>query len=607
MKTSEPLISINDVEMNFGGKSLFIDLSLHIYRQDRICLIGKNGEGKSTLMQLLCGLKEPTRGKVWSMPGLKVGYLSQSMDAPKDMSVKEYVFNGLEKDNRLDYNEYMLDMVTAPLSLDKSWLLGNMSGGQIRRASLARSLIMQPDLLLLDEPTNHLDISAIEWLEGFIASFEGAVMTISHDRRFLANVSRSTIWLDRGVLRTNDSGYKDFEDWSLRILEQEQRELNNLHRRLQEENDWLHGGVTARRKRNQRRLQDLYAMREKLSAARTSIKQATAKIQLDTLKPELSSKLVAEFKGVNKSYGDKKIIEDFSYRVIRGDKIGIVGKNGSGKSTFLKMLVGQLAPDSGSIKLGKTLQPTYFDQARADLDPDKTLWETLCPNGGDRVMVAGKAMHVVAYLKKFLFDPKLAQAKVGILSGGQANRLLLAKALGDPGNVLILDEPTNDLDMDTLDLIEEILSDFSGTLLLVSHDRDFLDRVIGKTLVFEGNTVINEYLGGYSDYLAYSRGKASAHKHYRHKVKPTSIEKPNAPPEKLSYNLMKELEDLPEMISSVQEEIAFCEEILADVTLYSEDPQQFLSVSEKLAVLQERLAESELRWLHLTLMKEGSK
>jgi len=606
MKASEPLISLKEVEMNFGGKSLFTDLSLHIYSQDRICLIGRNGEGKSTLMHLLCGLKEPTNGEVWAMPGIKVGYLSQNMDMPDNITVWDYVFKGLDPENQSLSNEYMVNMVISPLSLEKDWIMGNLSGGQKRRAALAKALIMQPDLLLLDEPTNHLDITAIEWLEDYLASFPGAVMTISHDRRFLSNVSRSTFWLDRGTLRHNNSGYQNFDDWSLKIIEQEQRELNNLHKRLQEEDDWLHGGVTARRKRNQRRLHDIYAMREKLQSARSQIRQATAKIQLDTLKPELSSKLVAEFRNVCKSYENKKIIEDFSYRIIRGDKIGIVGRNGSGKSTFLKLLVEQLTPDSGSIKLGKTIQVTYFDQTRTELDPDKTLWETLCPTGGDRVMVAGHALHVVAYLKKFLFDPKLAKAKVSILSGGQANRLLLAKALANPGNVLILDEPTNDLDMDTLDLIEEILADFGGTLLLVSHDRDFIDRIVGKTLVFEGNTVIDEYLGGYTDYLNHIKSKTIASRQSKQSKAPS--EQPaerEVQPGKMSYKLVKELQDLPSAIAAMQQEIAYCEEMLADANLYTHDPKQFLELSQKLVNLQDRLAESELRWLHLSLMQEG--
>jgi ATP-binding cassette subfamily F protein uup len=602
MKGSEPIISLKQVEMNFGGKSLFQDLSLHIYSDDRICLIGKNGEGKSTLMHLLCGLKEPTYGEVWSMPNLKVGYLPQSVNVPNNISVGEYVTEGLKsRDDLYDVN-YLVDMVIEPLSLDRSWLLENLSGGQKRRAALAKALIMKPDLLLLDEPTNHLDITAIEWLEGFLSSFSGAVIVISHDRTFLSNVSRSTAWLDRGVLRHNNRGYSNFDDWSLKIIEQEQRELDNLAKKLQQEDGWLHGGVTARRKRNQRRLNDIYSMREKLKAAKSSMKQSTSKIELEQLQPALSSKLIAEFKNISKGYGDNKIIRDFSYRVMRGDKIGIVGKNGGGKSTFLKLLVGEIKQDTGHIRLGKTIDVTYFNQDRTDLDPESTLWETLCPTGGDRVAVGERSMHVVAYLKKFMFDPKLAKAKVSILSGGQANRLLLAKALASPGNVLILDEPTNDLDMDTLDLLEEILSDFSGTLLLVSHDRDFIDRTVAKILVFEGNGVIDEYLGGYTDYLSYNNKKQ------HNKVISVPEKKPEPHLEKrsnkMSYKLVRELEELPYKIEKIKEEIDYIESLLSDANLYLEDPKRFTDLSEKLVNLQSELAESELRWLDLSIMKD---
>lgn len=601
MKGNEPIISLKQVEMNFGGKSLFQDLSLHIYSDDRICLIGKNGEGKSTLMHLLCGLKEPTYGEVWSMPNLKVGYLPQSVKVPNDISVGEYVTEGLKsRDDLYDVN-YLVDIVIDPLSLDKSWLLGNLSGGQKRRAALAKALIMKPDLLLLDEPTNHLDITAIEWLEGFLASFSGAVIVISHDRAFLSNVSRSTAWLDRGVLRNNNKGYGNFDEWSLKIIEQEQRELDNLAKKLQQEDGWLHGGVTARRKRNQKRLNDIYSMREKLKAAKSSIKQSTSKIELEQLQPALSSKLIAEFKNVSKSYGDNKIVRDFSYRVMRGDKIGIVGKNGGGKSTFLKLLVGEIKQDSGHIRLGKTIDVTYFNQDRSDLDPESTLWETLCPTGGDRVAVGDRSMHVVAYLKKFMFDPKLSTAKVSILSGGQANRLLLAKALASPGNVLILDEPTNDLDMDTLDLLEEILSDFSGTLLLVSHDRDFIDRTVAKILVFEGSGVIDEYLGGYTDYLIYNKKQPTKILAPVVKKSEQSIEKKS---NKMSYKLARELEDLPSKIEKIKEEIDYIESLLSNANLYLEDSKRFTDLSARLVGLESELAESELRWLDLSIMKD---
>ncbi len=573
-----PILSLNDISLAFGKKILFDDVSLHVYENNKICLVGKNGEGKSTLLKLIYGELTKDQGEFWKAPNLRISYLPQQTKYGKHQTIFDFVIEGLSKDDRTDSKFYLVDMILEPLELNKEQFMDNLSGGQLRKASIARALIEEPDLLLLDEPTNHLDIKTIEWLEDYLRRFRGSLLCISHDRTFLRNISNKICWLDRSKFKVLDKGYEHYDEWSLAILEQEQKELDNLERRLRDEEIWKIQGVTARRKRNQKRLKDLYTMREKLAAGKAKIKKLNDRISLDPLAPSLSSKLVAEFNEATFSLGDLKIIENMSMRIMRGEKIGIVGANGSGKTTFLKLLVGDLEPDLGRIKLGKNITITYFDQKRSDLDPEDTLWKTLCPTGGDQVKVGERFMHVVAYLKKFMFDPKEIRDKVAFLSGGQQNRLLLAKALANPGSVLILDEPTNDLDMDTLDMIQDILADFDGTLILVSHDRDFLDRLVTKTMVFNGNANIDECIGGYSDYI--KAMKPDSVKSVKKQVVQEILEPKKT--QKVSFKVQWELENLPIKISELESEVEAIESQLSDPQLYVEDPNLFSDLSHDL-------------------------
>jgi ATP-binding cassette subfamily F protein uup len=553
---------------------------------------------------VIAGLYELDSGERWLLPGIKVGYLPQSIDYGDNhnLTVYDFVLSGITDNKEMDNFRYLADIILAPMKLDPNSELGKLSGGLLRRAFLAKALIESPEVLLLDEPTNHLDIDTIEWLEDYVKGYKGAVICISHDRAFLRNISNKTFWLDRGSLRVSNQGYDNFEKWSIEVLEQEQRELEKAGKKLEEEEKWKIQGISARRKRNQRRLADLYVLREKTREGRAARKMLLNKIQLDPLAPNLSSKMVCEFKDVYKSYEEKKILEAFSLRILRGDKIGVVGLNGTGKTTFLRLLTGEEKPDNGNIKLGKTIEVTYYDQRRVTLNPDETLWKTLCPEGGDHIKVGQKFMHVVAYLKRFLFDPKQSLDKVATLSGGQANRLLLAKALSNPGSLLILDEPTNDLDMDTLDMIQDILYDYPGTLLIVSHDRDFVDNLVTKVIHFEGNAVVEEFVGSYTELreLKKQQVKKAAAKAVNKKVKPVlegesdSDSKPKE--KKLSYSLQRELTLMPERIASLDKQIEDLENALSAPNLYSDFPEEFKQKSDELVKAKAQLEEAWKRW-----------
>ncbi|MFZ4763293.1 MAG: ABC-F family ATP-binding cassette domain-containing protein, partial [Alphaproteobacteria bacterium] len=451
------IVSLEDVHLSFGGKPLFEGLTLHVMEGDKICLLGRNGAGKTTLMRLLVEELELDKGSRYAMPGLTTGYLAQKFDFDAQQTVKEFVLAGLPAGKTADLHAYEADMVIEPLGLDAAWMMGNLSGGQLRRAALARALVSEPDILLLDEPTNHLDLNTIEWLEKRLANYRGAVVCVSHDRAFLEAFSSRVFWLSDGIIRICSKGYAAFEAWAEEILEQEARAIQNMEKKFEAEIDWTQGGVTGRRKRNQRRLANLEKLREKLKNDKAVYQQKFRKLSMDPLETVAASKIMAEFRGTSKKFaaddGDKIILDNFELTILRGDRIGILGRNGSGKSTFLKLLLGHEQPDQGTVFRSKTMEPSYFDQNRALLNPRKTLWETLCPQGGDQVSIGSgensRSRHVCGYLKDFLFDPKIARDQVATLSGGQQNRLMLAKTLANPGNLLILDEPTNDLDMDT--------------------------------------------------------------------------------------------------------------------------------------------------------------
>lgn len=604
------LISLEDAVVDFGGKPLFNGLNMHITDGDKICLIGKNGAGKTTLMRLITGDLELDGGKRFCLNGITVGYLAQNVPHAATDTVHEFVMAGLPRENRTEDKHHLADQVIAPLELDGGATMGTLSGGQLRRAALARALVAEPDVLLLDEPTNHLDLGAIEWLEKFLNAYRGACVCVSHDRAFLANISRKVFWIDQGTIRVCPTGYAGFEAWADMIIEQEARTLHNMQKKLNNELDWTQGGVTARRKRNQRRMNELNKLRDKLKASKTAHANRLKAVEVDALAPVQASKIIVEFKGVHKSFTREntttRILHDFHLRITRGDRIGILGKNGSGKSSFIKLLVGELAPDKGSIRHGKSIDIAYFDQNRSLLNPKKTLWDTLCPEGGDHVFIGNdpnRPRHVCAYLKQFLFDPKAARDLVGTLSGGQQNRLMLAKLLLLPCNVLILDEPTNDLDMDTLDMLTDMLADYKGTLIVVSHDRDFMDRTITEVLAFEGDANVQSFMGGYSDYIEATRG---AKKPRVKREAKTASEKPDAPAKNqpkpapaLSGKERHELEKLPEKIAALEKEITTLNATLADAELYTKQPEVFDKTSRRLGKAVEELSTAESRWLEL--------
>ena len=608
--SSSLILSVQDGTIAFGEKTIFENMTFHIHEGDKICLVGKNGTGKSTLMNIITGDKELDSGERWILQGITVGYLRQEVIPSPGQTVYDFVFEQIKKEGEEDLHKYKVEMIIQPLELNPDDTMDKLSGGQVRRACLARALVEEPDILLLDEPTNHLDLDVIQWLERYLKTYRGAVLCVSHDRTFLANISNKIFWLDRGRMRVCPKGFAHFDDWSTVLLEQEARELKNREKIVEQEVEWASRSPGARRKRNVRRVELMKIARDKLKADKSAFRRMMSKMHVDEMENvEGSSKVVAEFIKVDKHFvgdGQKKtILDKFSMRIMRGDRIGLLGKNGSGKTSFLRLLVGELQPDMGKVKLAKELEFSYFDQKRKDLKPEYTIQHTLCPNGGDHLKVMGKTRHVCGYLKDFLFDPGLVLQQVGTLSGGQKNRLMLAKVLADPKSFLILDEPTNDLDMDTLDMLEEIISQYNGTLIVVSHDRDFLDQTVTKILAFEGNGVVEGYIGGYTDYLEARKEQKKPKPTAPAPVAKTEKEQSTAPKiyRKLTYKLQYELENLPRTIQKLEAEIAGLEKILEDQTLYERDKNAFHHASHRLSYARDELDEAERRWLQLEEMR----
>jgi ATP-binding cassette subfamily F protein uup len=595
-----PLLALKGATVSFGQRALFAGLDIGIGWGERACLVGRNGTGKSTLLKMMAGIVDLDAGERFVQPGIRVAYLPQETSATSDMTVAQHVEAGVADPAERHRVEAMLSR----LQLDGSRVLSSLSGGEARRATLARTLAGQPDVLLLDEPTNHLDLPTIEWLERYLGGYPGGVLVISHDRAFLSRISGRTFWLDRGELRTLERGYAYFESWSDTILEEEEKALARLEKRIESETEWLGRSITARRKRNEGRKRRLLEMR----AARAAWIGPGGGARLAVAAEESRSRLIIEAEGLTKQFAgaERPIVRDFSTRVMRGDRIGIIGPNGAGKTTLVKLLTGQMEPDSGRVRLAKTINPAYFDQRRASLDPAKTLWQTLCPDGGDRVLVRGQSRHVVAYLRDFLFDEKQAKTLVGSLSGGERNRLMLARTLAQPSNLLVLDEPTNDLDIDTLDLLQEVLDEYEGTLLLVSHDRDFLDRLVGSTLVLQGDGRVREYAGGYSDYLVQSGGGAATAQPARGaERKPAAPQPPKPSRARMSYKESRELESLPGEIERLNAEREAIEAKLADPTFYERDRAGFEAATNRVGEVRAALETAEERWLELEMRREA--
>ena len=596
-----PIYTLKGATLSFGTNRLFTNVDLFINRGDKISLVGRNGSGKSTLLKVIAGVIEADNAEIFTQPGIRISYMPQEPDFTGFATLRDVVKAGLpQTDENLDYKA---DILIDKFSIQADAAPGEASGGEKRKAALARALISEPDILLLDEPTNHLDMPSIEKLEEIIAAFRGAVIVISHDRMFLGNVSETMFWLDRGTLRRSNRGFKYFDEWQEQVIDQEIIEQKYLNKKIEEETEWLHKGVTARRRRNMGRLRRL----QQLRLERKEQIKRIGSIDLEIAEGDFRSKLVIEAKHIFKSFGSRDIVKDFSVRIIKGNKIGIVGPNGAGKTTLIKLLTRRLEPDGGFVRLGKNLEEAYFDQNRITLDPKKTLWQTLCGKG-DHIWVRGQYRHVEAYLKYYLFRPDQAQCPVSALSGGEKNRLMLAVALAQPSNFLVLDEPTNDLDMDTLDLLQEVLDDYAGTVLLVSHDRDFIDRVVTSVIYMPGDGTVYEHAGSYSDLLAkLSARTAVAPVKKQPKPETARPPLPAAPARtvRLSYNQQRRLEVRAAAIEQLEKTISEISQSLSDPDLYVADPEVFNRLSARLPELQEQKDSKETQWLELQMLKES--
>jgi ATP-binding cassette subfamily F protein uup len=595
-----PDLILQDIHLTFGATPLLAGASLNIAPRDRIALVGRNGSGKSTLLRIAAGLVPPDAGTRLPRPRATLRYLPQEPDFGTAATVGAHVEAGLAPGDDFSRVPYLLDA----LGLDPAREPGTLSGGEARRAALAAVLAPNPDLLLLDEPTNHLDLPAIEWLEGELGAMPGALVLISHDRKFLASLSRAMVWLDRGTTRRLDQGFAHFETWRDQVLEQEEAEAHKLDRKIVREEHWLRYGVTARRKRNMRRVGELAALREK----RRARVGPTGTAKLAAASGEGSGSLVIAAEGITKAWSGAPVVENFSTRIMRGDRVGIVGPNGAGKTTLLHMLVGRLVPDSGRVTLGSGLQMVTLDQMRSGLDPGTTLADALTGGRGDSILVAGQQRHVIGFMKDFLFLPEQARTPVSKLSGGERGRLLLARALAAPSNLLVLDEPTNDLDLETLDLLQEVFSDYAGTIIVVSHDRDFLDRVATSVIASEASGRWQEYAGGYSDLVAQRgfgvRAPEGAAAPVVRSAAPRAASV--APKAGLSFTQLHALKTLPGRIETLQREIDAAQAALDDPKLFARDRALFDRHSAALARAQAALHAAEEAWLELELAREAA-
>tara|TARA_B100001778_G_scaffold28432_1_gene20733 strand:+ start:38 stop:1855 length:1818 start_codon:yes stop_codon:yes gene_type:complete len=597
------LFSLKEGSISYHKNEIFKELDLNIHRKDFIALVGKNGAGKSTLMNVISGQHEIDLGEIWSIDNIAVNYFNQNYKLQNENNtVEKEILSAITNQDDI----YEIDIFCNNLSLDKNSLIKNLSGGQKRRVGLIKTLIKPSDLLLLDEPTNHLDLDTIVWLENYLKKLDSAILCVSHDRQFLKNFTNKILWIDRSRVKVNNSGYSDFENWSNTLLSQEERELQNRKQFVNLEVNWANKGVKARVKRNTRRLEQAKELKDNLDKDISEFKKATRKIEINQIfENSKNFKHVAEFHNAEFYFGteDKNLIlKNFSLKISKKDRIGLLGSNGSGKSTFLKILLNELHLKSGTLKLRKELEFSYFDQLRNDLKDNLPIKKILVPSGGDYLKTQGKERHVCSYLKDFHFDPSKANDPVGSLSGGMKNRLLLSKVLSNPKSGLILDEPTNDLDIDTLDLVESILSSYNGTLVVVSHNRDFLDKLVNKILFFKGNGEVVLFNGGYHDFLnnkdlLINDSDESLKIDYKaEKYKKNSLK---VIKKKLTFKLQYELNNLPKQIDLLKEQIDHFEKILEAPDLYKKDYDLFITSSEKLGSLQLELETKEQRWLEL--------
>jgi len=634
--SKHPVLSLRQASISFAKKILFENLDLHLFAKDRVCLIGKNGVGKTTLMNAIANRFELDCGTRFQMPNSILGYLTQNEKLPNNISVEDFICQGLKLD---EHKKYLIDIICDNLKIDKSALTHNLSGGQARRVHLAFALALEPDILLLDEPTNHLDLEVIEWLENYLQSYNGAMVVISHDRKFLEKISNKVFWIRAGQIKVNQYGYKNFDEWSQNIVEHEQRSLENLQKKVEMESQWLQTGVTGRRKRNIGRLHLLGDLKTKLANQRKIVNANQNSIKINVSEYEEDSpQLIMNLNNVSFEIDNNSqkltIINKLSLKILRQERIGIIGRNGAGKSTFLKLLINEIKPSSGKIKMARDISFSYFDQLRSAIKPHKTIQEILCDSGGEYVQLPnGKTRHICGYLQDFAFSPDERDTLVSTLSGGQQNRLLLAKTLANPGNFLILDEPTNDLDMDTLDILQDYLEAYQGTLIVVSHDRDFLDNIATSILAFEGNSIINQHLGGYSDYLEFkqknlgnlSKNNLTNNNKFLNKNSKkidskndlhndsssnfsnnSSLDKKNYfsnnQPIIFSYKMGLEQEKINEKIDKLNQKISKLSEELNNHEDYN--PNDFANISLEISKHQNEIEKLENRWLELEEIKE---
>ena len=593
-----PLLRLDGIRLTFGGTPLLAGVELNVLPQDRIALVGRNGSGKSTLLKIAAGSVEADKGEVFRQPGATVRYLAQEPDFGDAPSVEAYIAAGLGPAD----DPWRVTRLMDGLGLKADARPQDLSGGEARRAALARVLAPEPDIILLDEPTNHLDLPTIEWLEEEVRGLRSAVVIISHDRRFLERTTNATVWIDRGTARRLNEGFAAFEAWRDKTLEEEEVQLQKMDRKIEREEHWLRYGVTARRTRNERRLAALHQMR----ADRRDARRAVGTVEMSAGETRESGKLVIEARNISKAYGDRVLVRDFSARILRGDRLGLVGPNGAGKTTLLKMLIGETLPDSGDVRQGTRLDIAFLDQKRTRLRDDVAVVDALTDGRGDQIVVNGEARHVAGYLKDFLFQPEQIRTPVGNLSGGERARLLLAKVLATPANFLVLDEPTNDLDMETLDLLQELIANYPGTVLLVSHDRDFLDRTVTSVISPEADGRWLEYAGGYSDMLAQKRGaakdaarpeKTREGREARPEAKASSV------PAKLSFKQKFALENLPKEMAALEKAIADAESEMADPNLFNRAPDRFNKLAAIIGEKRAALASAEDQWLELEMLK----